>query len=73
MSKEQYYVLNEKDIKDIFWPAESELRRLTSLCGSAIKIFVINDCCREDYQMLRDSMETDQERSSRLEKEESAR
>ena len=70
MSKEQYFVLNEKDIKDIFWPAESQLRRLTRLCGSAIKIFVVNDCCREDFQMLRDSLETEQERTSRLEKEE---
>ena len=63
-------MLNEKDIQDIFWPAEKELRHLSTKCEGALKIFVVNDCCREDYIELRDSLETDQERFERLMKEE---
>ena len=52
-------MLNEQDIEDIFWPAESEFRLLSRQGGSAVKIFVVNDCCREDYHDLKESMETD--------------
>ena len=72
MSKEQYFVLNEQNIKDIFWPAESELRTLSRQGGSAVKIIVVNDCCREDYLELKYSLETDQERAERLMMEEEA-
>ena len=62
MSSQQYIVLNEEKIKEMFWPVERELIRMGIGCGSAIKIFVVNDCCREDYGKLRDSLETDHER-----------
>ena len=48
MEKDQYIVLNEDDIDKIFWPVEKELRLLGTQCGSSVKIFAINDCCRED-------------------------
>ena len=69
MDKEQYFVLNEKVIEDIFWPAEKKLRHLSVKCEGALKTFVVNDCCREDYIKLRNSLETDLERSERLTKE----
>ena len=48
MEKDQYIVLNEDDIDKIFWPVEKELRLLGTQCGSSVKIFAINDCCRKD-------------------------
>ena len=55
----QYFVLNEDKIEKVFWPAEEYLRLIGVRCGSSVKIFVVNDCCREDYYQLRDSMESE--------------
>ena len=53
----QYLVLNENKAEKIFWPIEDFLRRLGKKCGSALKLFVIYDCCREDYLALRQKVE----------------
>ena len=53
----QYFVLNENTASKIFWPAESKLRLLCRKCGSACKIFIVYDCCREDYSELRIKVE----------------
>ena len=53
----QYFVLNEKDADKIFWPAEQKLRLIGKKCGSGCKIFVVYDCCREDYGALREKVE----------------
>ena len=37
--------------------------------GGSVKIIVLNDCCREDYQKLRKSMETEEEHKLRLDEE----
>ena len=49
----QYLVLNEDKAEKIFWPIEDFLRRLGKKCGGPLKIFVIYDCCREDYVALK--------------------
>ena len=48
----QFYVLNENTVKKTFWPAEKKLRDLGKRCGKSVKIFVVNDCCREDKNKL---------------------
>lgn len=53
----QYFVLNEKEVNKIFWPAEQKIRLIGKKCGSACKIFVVFDCCREDYVALRNKVE----------------
>ena len=70
MANKQYFVLNEENLEDRFWPAEEKLRLIGVRSGSKVKIIVVNDCCREDYLELRKSMETPQERDERLAKEE---
>ena len=65
MENQQYVVLNEDDIEKIFWPAEEKLRLLGRQCGPSLKIFAVNDCCREDYLNLRKNLETEQEKSLR--------
>ena len=45
----QYFLLNEKDVTKIFWKAEAENRTLLNRCGKACKLFVVYDCCREDF------------------------
>ena len=52
----QYYVLNENTVKKTFWPAEFKLRQLGKRCGKSVKIFVVNDCCREDKNKLEQRM-----------------
>ena len=56
-SGKQYFVLNEDKIEKTFWPSESKLRKIGQRCGSSVKIFVVNDCCREDYNELKERME----------------
>ena len=46
-------MLNEDKINKIFWPAEAFLRLLGKKSKGAAKIFVVYDCCREDYGPLR--------------------
>ena len=43
----QYFVLNESDIKKAFWNVEFKLIKLARRCGSALKIFAVYDICRE--------------------------
>lgn len=56
-SGKQFFVLNEETVKKTFWPAETKLRQIGKRCGSCVKIFVVNDCCREDYDELKKKME----------------
>ena len=43
----QCFVLNEYDLKKIFWNAEENLMQLAEICGCALKEFVVFDICRE--------------------------
>ena len=70
METKQYFVLNEDELNKRFWSAEDKFEKIGIKSGSAVKIIVVNDCCREDYRKLRESMETEGERSKRLKKEE---
>ena len=70
MDNKQYYVLNEDTNEKRFWPAEEMQRLIGVRSGGSVKIIVLNDCCREDYRDLMISMETEEERKRRLEKEE---
>ena len=36
---------------------EDNLRRLGKKCGGALKLFVIYDCCREEYAPLKERVE----------------
>ena len=49
----QYFVLNGDTVNKIFWPVEYFLRLLGKKSRGAAKIFVVYDCCREDYGPLR--------------------
>ena len=49
----QYYLLNEKEVDKIFWPVEADLRTLLRVCGHTCKLFVVYDCCRENYHAAR--------------------
>ena len=62
MKKKQYIVLNEDDIDKIFWPSEENLRVIGRMCGPSVKIFAVNDCCREDYSDLKERLMTDEEK-----------
>ena len=44
----QVFILNEDNVDNAFWPVEYNLNRLMDLCGGALKVFCIFDCCRED-------------------------
>ena len=59
MENKQYFVLNEEELDKRFWSAEEKLRLIGIRSGSAVKIIVVNDCCREDYRQLRESMESE--------------
>ena len=59
MGNKQYFVLNENSIEKVFWPAEERLRLIGVRSGAAVKIIVVNDCCREDYHELMKAMETE--------------
>ena len=43
-------VLNEKDIKKIFWPAEEIFKLILARSGSNCKLMAVFDCCREEYE-----------------------
>ena len=58
-------MLNEDDSKKIFWPAEDKFKEIGKKFGDVLKIFVVNDCCREDMIKLRKSIETEEETSAR--------
>ena len=58
-------MLNEDDSKKIFWPAEDKFKEIGKKFGDVLKIFVVNDCCREDMIKLRKSIETKEETSAR--------
>ena len=45
----QMFVLNEKSIEKIFWPAEKRIKHMLKNVGSNCKAFVVFDCCREHY------------------------
>ena len=44
----QWIVLNEKEQKKIFWPAEEKIKMFLSIADSNCKSLVVFDCCRED-------------------------
>ena len=46
----QYFLLDEQKPNRIFWEAEADSRKLLDRCTKEVKLFVIYDCCREDYQ-----------------------
>ena len=46
----QYFLLDEENPDQIFWKAEADSRKLLDRCGKEVKMFVVYDCCREDYQ-----------------------
>ena len=50
----QYFVLNERTVDEIFWPAESKIKLILKRAGSNCKALVIYDCCREDYPKARE-------------------
>ena len=50
-------MLNGDKTEEIFWPAEEKIRKIGEVCGGACKIFVIYDCCRDDYFTLKASVE----------------
>ena len=50
MGNKQMIVLNEKEIKKIFWPAEEKFKLILSRSGSNCKLMVVFVCCREDYE-----------------------
>ena len=50
LDNKQMIVLNEKEIKKIFWPAEEKFKLILSRSGSNCKLMVVFDCCREDYE-----------------------
>ena len=45
----QKVLLNEKDIKKIFWEPETNVKKLLASTGSNVKALCIYDCCREPY------------------------
>ena len=49
----QYFVLNEKELNKIFWSVEEKLIKLAMLCGSALKVLVVYDICREPISVTR--------------------
>ena len=50
----QQIVLNEKEVKKIFWPAESKIKLICRRAGSNFKAIAVFDCCREDFVGARD-------------------
>ena len=54
---QQYVMLNEKNVNDIFWPAEQKTRKLLERNGGQVKAVVIFDCSRENYQELKEKIE----------------
>ena len=52
----QKVLLNEKEIKKIFWESELKIKQLLDITGSNVKALVIYDCCREPYQLLKDKI-----------------
>ena len=54
--KKQHYVLNEDKVENIFWSSEENFRLIGTRCGGSVKILVVNDCCREDYNNLKERM-----------------
>ena len=53
---QQYFLLNEKDIDEIFCPIEQKNRLLLKRCGQRCKMFAIYDCCREDVIQAKEKM-----------------
>ena len=52
MDHKQYFVLNARDIKQMFYPIEERMKRLLTQCESNCKSIVLYDCCREDKIQL---------------------
>ena len=50
-------MLNESESKKIFWPAETKLRKIGEICGSAVKVVAVYDICREPYEPLKARVE----------------
>ena len=53
----QKFLLNEKEVKKIFWSAEENIKMVLGSGGSNCKAFVVFDCCREDFVDLRDRVQ----------------
>ena len=49
----QYFVLNEREVAKIFYPAEAKIKKILEISKSNCKSMVVYDCCREDYAELR--------------------
>ena len=53
MDHRQYFLMNERDISKIFWPAETNLRKIGTIGGSSVKVMAIYDICREALDPLK--------------------
>ena len=52
----RYFVLNEPDAAEAFWPAEGNLLQLGTLCGSALKEFILFDICWEPKEITEENI-----------------
>ena len=52
MDHKQYFDMNAKDIKKMFFPIEERMKMLLTKCQSNCKSIVLFDCCREPKDEL---------------------
>ena len=50
-------MLNEDTIDKCFWKAEFNLKRLASMAGTSLKLFVVFDTCREKKEIPEETIE----------------
>ena len=70
MGNKQMIVLNEKEIKKIFWPAEEQFKLILTRSGSNCKLMVVFDCCREDFEGAKNrAIKSQQENQEEIQEE----